>query len=274
MSAATYVIGDVQGCQASLAQLLERIDKESPDARLIFVGDLVNRGPNSLGTLRTIRALGDRAIALLGNHDLHMLAVANSIRHAHASDTIDDILQAHDRDDWIDWLRQRPLACMEDGHLMVHAGVLPQWTAAQALALANEVETVLRGADWVDFLRQMYGNAPARWNDALAGADRLRCIINAMTRVRWCAADGTMELSNKEAHGASLPGHFPWFDVPDRKSADTTIVFGHWSTLGLVLRPNLIGLDTGCIWGGKLTALRLADRALVQVDCPKYQQHG
>jgi bis(5'-nucleosyl)-tetraphosphatase (symmetrical) len=269
-----YAIGDLQGCQPSLMSLLERIHAECIEPRLIFVGDLVNRGPKSLETLRAIRQLGTKATALLGNHDLHLLAVAHGIRKAHASDTLDEILQASDRDEWLDWVRNRPLAHFEQGHLVVHAGVLPQWTVRQTLDLAHEVETVLRGPDWVDFLREMYGNQPAKWDDALTGSDRLRCIINALTRVRFCTPDGSMELTTKEAHGTGLPGHLPWFDVPGRKTADTPMIFGHWSTLGLLLRPNLIGLDTGCVWGGKLTALRLQDRALLQVDCPRYHQPG
>lgn len=270
----TYAIGDLQGCRPSLGLLLDQIAQKDPHARLIFVGDLVNRGPQSLDTLRTVRSLGTRATALLGNHDLHLLAVSQGIRKAHGSDTLDDILQAPDRDDWIDWVRHRPLAHLENGHLMVHAGVLPQWTTAQTLSLAQEVETVLRGPDWADFLREMYGNQPAQWDDALTGTDRLRCIVNALTRIRYCTADGAMELSNKEAFGAHLEGFTPWFDMPARATADTTIVFGHWSTLGLVLRDNLIGLDTGCVWGGKLTALRLEDRAIEQVSCPQYQRPG
>jgi bis(5'-nucleosyl)-tetraphosphatase (symmetrical) len=270
----TYAIGDLQGCQPSLSLLLEKLDQEAPQARLIFVGDLVNRGPHSLETLRTVRGLGDRAIALLGNHDLHLLAVSQGIRKAHAGDTLDDILQAPDRDDWIDWVRNRPLTHFENGHLFVHAGVLPEWTPEQTLSLAREVETVLRGPDWADFLREMYGNQPAKWNDSLTGSDRLRCIVNALTRIRYCTPDGTMELTNKEAFGPHLEGFTPWFDLPDRRTAEITAVFGHWSTLGLVLRPNLIGLDTGCVWGGKLTALCLEDRATVQVTCPQYQRPG
>lgn len=269
-----YAIGDLQGCRPSLDLLLGKIAQKAPHAHLVFVGDLVNRGPQSLETLRTVRNLGSNATALLGNHDLHLLAVSQGIRKAHASDTLDDILHAPDRTDWIDWIRHRPLAHLANGHLMVHAGVLPQWTTAQVLCLAQEVERVLRGPDWADFLREMYGNQPAQWDDALTGTDRLRCIVNALTRIRYCTSDGAMELSNKEALGSHLAGHTPWFDMPGRATADTPIVFGHWSTLGLILRPNLIGLDTGCVWGGKLTALRLGDRAIEQVACPQYQRPG
>lgn len=269
----TYVIGDLQGCLPSLTELLARIDAVSPDAQLLFLGDLVNRGPASLETLRRVRALGDRAQVVLGNHDLHLLAVAHGIRKQHRSDTLDDILQAPDRDELLDWLRHRPLALFEDGHLVVHAGVVPQWTAQQTLALAHEVENVLRGPDWVDFLRQMYGNTPARWDDALQGADRLRCIVNALTRIRFCTVDGTMDMASKGVE-TELPGYLRWFDVPGRKTQDVTVVIGHWSTLGLTLRPDLISIDTGCLWGGKLSAIRLQDRSVIQVDCPCYQQPG
>jgi bis(5'-nucleosyl)-tetraphosphatase (symmetrical) len=270
----TYAIGDLQGCHSRLVELLDRIHAVSPNPKLIFAGDLVNRGPHSLETLRTIRALGDRAEAVLGNHDLHLLAIAHGIRPQHRSDTLDDILAAPDREELLDWLRHRPLALLENGHLLVHAGVLPQWTTQQTLALAQEAETVLRSPDWVTFLRQMYGNQPARWDDNLKGADRLRCIINALTRLRFCSEDGTMELGGTKGTEADLPGYMPWFDVPGRKTQDVPVVFGHWSTLGLTLRPNLIGLDTGCLWGGKLSAVCLDDRSVVQVDCPQYQRPG
>lgn len=270
----TFVIGDLQGCRPKLTELLERIQTVCPNPKLIFVGDLVNRGPNSLATLREVRALGDTANVVLGNHDLHLLAVANKIRKPHPSDTLDDILNAPDRDELLDWLRHLPLALYEDGHLMVHAGVPPQWSAQQTLALAHEVETVLRGPDWVEFLKQMYGNEPARWDDALTGTDRLRCIVNALTRIRFCTADGTMDLTASKGVETALPDHMPWFDVPGRKTDDVTVVFGHWSTLGLMLRPNLISLDTGCLWGGQLTAVSLGERTVIQVDCPQYQRPG
>jgi bis(5'-nucleosyl)-tetraphosphatase (symmetrical) len=268
-----YAVGDVQGCYHQVFELVERVHSASADSKLIFVGDLVNRGPQSLATLRQIRALGDTAEVVLGNHDLHLLAAAHGIRKPHASDTLDDILDAPDRDELLDWLRRRPMALFENGHLYVHAGVVPQWTAEQAIELAHEVETALRGPNWVSFLREMYGNAPARWDDSLKGADRLRCIVNALTRIRFCSMDGTMEFTSKEST-PNVPGYLPWFDIPGRKTDDVTVVCGHWSTLGLVMRPDLICLDTGCVWGGRLTAVRIEDRTIFQVDCPQYRQPG
>jgi bis(5'-nucleosyl)-tetraphosphatase (symmetrical) len=264
------VIGDVQGCLGSLHELLAQV----PDAaRLLFVGDLVNRGPQSLQTLRFVKALDEaspgRVTALLGNHDLHLLAVDAGIRRAHDDDTLDDILAAPDRAPLIDWLRARPLALAQAGALFVHAGVLPQWTVAQTLALAREVEQRLRAPDYRAFLAAMYGNAPARWDDALAGADRLRCVINALTRLRFVAVDGTMDFTVKEGAAAAPAGHVPWFDHPLRATRGTPVVFGHWSTLGLLNRPDAVCLDTGCVWGGALTAMRWPDRRLLQVPCPR-----
>jgi bis(5'-nucleosyl)-tetraphosphatase (symmetrical) len=269
-----FVIGDLQGCRGELDLLLDRIEAKAPRARLVFVGDLVNRGPDSLGCLRRIRAMADRAQIVLGNHDLHLLAVANGIRPRGRSDTLEALLAAPDLHDLLQWLRQQPLSLMAEGHLIVHAGVLPQWTTEQTLALADEVSTVLRGSDWLDFLAQMYGNEPAQWHDDLQGADRLRCIVNALTRLRFCTVQGEMEFTSKEGPEKPPAGYMPWFDVPERLTQETPVVFGHWSTLGLILRPNIIGLDTGCVWGGKLSALRLSDRKLVQVDCPQHQHPG
>ncbi len=231
----TYAIGDIQGCHSRALALISKIRSRTPDAHFIFVGDAVNRGPQSLAMLREVRALGDSADMVLGNHDLHLLAVANGIRKPGRGDTLDDILAAPDRDDLLDWLRFRPLALREGDYLMVHAGLVPQWTAARALELAHEVETMLRGPDWIDFLRQMYGNLPNAWDDALRGADRLRCIINALTRLRFCTADGVMDFKMKEGAGAGAAhaaGLMPWFDVPGRRSAGEAVVFGHWSALG------------------------------------------
>lgn len=270
----TYAIGDLQGCRPKLTELLERIRTVCATPRLVFLGDLVNRGPNSLATLREVYELGDAANVVLGNHDLHLLAVAHSIRKPHPSDTLDDILNAPDREELLDWLRRRPLALFENGHLLVHAGVLPQWSAQKTMELAHEVETVLRGPDWIDFLSHMYGNQPARWDDALTGNDRLRCIVNALTRIRFCSEDGSMELTATKGMETELPGYLRWFEVPGRKTEDVTVVFGHWSTLGLMMRPNLISLDTGCLWGGQLTAVGLDERDVIQVDCPQYQRPG
>ncbi|MGJ7916830.1 symmetrical bis(5'-nucleosyl)-tetraphosphatase [Massilia sp. LXY-6] len=278
----TYVIGDLQGCAHEAGLLLERIGADAramKDARILFVGDLINRGPESLAALRRMKALsessGGRIEALLGNHDLHLLAVAAGVQKASRSDTLDEILAAPDCEELIAWLRRRPLAMFVDAHLLVHAGVPPQWSAEQTMRLAAEVEAVLRGDGWIDFLAQMYGNEPDRWDDSLTGIERLRCIVNALTRMRLCWPDGRMDFLHKESDkGPEGSDLLPWFDVPGRRTAGVTVVFGHWSALGLVLRPNLVGLDSGCVWGGKLTAVCLDDRTLLQVDCPEYRPHS
>lgn len=269
----TYAIGDIQGCGRQLTDLLAKIRIAAPDADVIFLGDLVNRGPQSLATLRTIKSLGDRARSVLGNHDLHLLAVANGIRKSGKSDTINEILDAPDREELLDWLRYRPMAIREQNYLLVHAGVAPQWSAEKTVALAQEVECALRGDNWVEFLRQMYGNTPTNWDDSLEGPERLRCIVNVLTRIRYCLSDGSMEFT-MTGQQATLPGYLPWFDLPQRQSDDVTILFGHWSSLGLMMHANAIGLDTGCLWGGKLTALCLEDRSLIQIDCPETRKHG
>ena len=276
----TYAIGDLQGCAEETELLLALIAARAGDAaRIVFVGDLVNRGPASLQALRRVMALqqasGGRVEAVLGNHDLHLLAVAAGVQALAPGDTLADILDAPDRDALIAWLRARPLALMAEGHLLVHAGLLPQWSAGDALALAAEVETVLRGESWADFLGQMYGNKPERWDDTLSGAARLRCIVNAFTRMRLCRPDGSMDFKHKESAGAPPgSGLMPWFDLPQRRWAGTPVVFGHWSALGLLLRPDLVGLDSGCVWGGKLSAVCLDDRSLLQVDCRGHRTPG
>ena len=259
-------IGDLQGCNARLGALLHRADPDN-SRPLWFAGDLVNRGPHSLAALRRLRALGDRATVVLGNHDLHLLASATGVRKTHRSDTLDDIMLADDRPALLDWVRTRPLAHLADGHLMVHAGVFPQWTPEETVALAAEVQAVLSGPDWVDFLRVMYGNTPTRWHNSLSGDDRLRTIVNGLTRMRFIDAEGGMDFAVKEGADAAPPGLTPWFDVPGRRTAEVTVIFGHWSTLGLLMRPNLLGLDTGCVWGGSLTAVSLHDREVFQVKC-------
>lgn len=272
--AVCYVIGDIQGCCDQLEQLLDRIAQLAPAAKILFAGDLVNRGPKSLQTLRLVKAMGARADSVLGNHDLHLLAVANGIRPLHKSDTLDAILKAPDSEELLAWLRQRPLAILEQGHLLVHAGVFPEWSIEKTIGLAQEVEQVLRGPNWLDLLRDMYGNKPDRWSDALQGSARWRCIINALTRMRYCSEDGVMDFSSKDGMADAPLGFMPWFEIPGRKSAGHAVAFGHWSTLGLVLRPDLISLDTGCVWGGQLTAVSLTDRHLLQVNCPQQQRPG
>lgn len=268
---AMYLIGDVQGCDEALGRLLDLCAFSPSRDRLVVLGDLVNRGPDSVGVLRRLSALGASAQCLLGNHDLSLLAVAHGLRKPHRGDTIDDVLDSPERDQWIDWLRHCPLAIREPGLLMVHAGVLPQWDADTVIALAGEVEAQLRGADLRGFLAGMFGNEPAAWRDTLDGADRLRVIVNALTRLRFCDADGKMDFTAKEGLDAAPAGCMPWFDVPGRRAADVTIAFGHWAALGLLDRPNLIGLDSGCVWGRQLSAMRFGatsgERELIQVEC-------
>ena len=266
-----YAIGDVQGCHDQLLRLLDRIAFDPARDTLWFVGDLVNRGPQSLAVVRFVKGLEGRAITVLGNHDLALLVVAQGIKRAHASDTFGDILAAPDRDELLEWLRHQKMMHADGHYAMVHAGLLPQWSIEQALGLAGEVEHALRGDDWRDFLRHMYGNQPDRWNDALSGFDRLRVITNAMTRLRLCNARGVMEFSHKLGLENTPPGFMPWYEAPQRASRDTQIIFGHWAALGLLVRPDVISLDSGCVWGRSLSALRLEDRRIEQCDCHELQ---
>jgi bis(5'-nucleosyl)-tetraphosphatase (symmetrical) len=272
-----YLIGDLQGCCDAFERLLAEIGFSPSRDSLTVLGDLVNRGPQSLAVLRRMRALGHAADALLGNHDLHLLAVAEGVRPEHRSDTLREILDAPDREAWIEWVRARPLALERHGWLCVHAGVAPAWTAFKTLALAAEVEAMLRGPDLAGFLPRMYGNQPARWDEALDGNDRWRFVINVLTRIRFVdAKDGTLDFTVKEGAGAAPPGLVPWFEAPGRASEGTSIAFGHWSTLGLINRPELLSLDTGCVWGGSLTAVRVdgGRREVVQVACDQAQAPG
>jgi len=266
---ATIAIGDVQGCYDQLMRLLERAQYDERRDVLWFVGDLVNRGPQSLATVRYVKGLGDRTVTVLGNHDLNLLAVAEGIRKPHRGDTDGDILAAPDRDELLAWLRRRKMMHLENGYAMVHAGLLPQWSVTQALALAGEVEAALSGPGYRRFLRDMYGNEPARWRDDLAGTDRLRIIVNAMARMRLTSADGTLELSYKMGLDRMPRGYLPWYDAPRRASRGTTIIFGHWASLGLLVREDVVCLDSGCVWGRALSALRLEDRRVFQCDCPE-----
>jgi bis(5'-nucleosyl)-tetraphosphatase (symmetrical) len=266
---ATIAIGDVQGCYDQLMRLLEHAGFDERRDVLWFVGDLVNRGPLSLASVRFVKGLGNRAVTVLGNHDLNLLAVAEGVRKPHRGDTDGDILAAPDRDELLAWLRQRKMMHVENGYAMVHAGLLPQWNVSQALALAHEVEAALSGPGYRQFLRDMYGNEPACWRDDLAGADRLRIIVNAMARMRLTSPDGALELGYKLGLDGMPRGYVPWYDAPNRASRDTTIIFGHWAALGLIVREDVVCLDSGCVWGRALSALRLEDRQLFQLDCPE-----
>lgn len=273
-----YLVGDVQGCCSALDQLLDVAGFSPSRDRVWLLGDLVNRGPESLRTLQRLRALGDAAVSLLGNHDLHLLAVAAGARRLHRSDTIDEILQSPERDALLDWLRHQRMAAQTRGWLLVHAGVAPQWDPALALALAGEVETLLRSERLDGFLLDMYDDQPLRWDPQLSGAPRLRFIINVLTRMRFVhAADGSLDLKTKEGADAAPEGLVPWFEAPGRRSAGQPIAFGHWSTLGLMQRPDLLALDTGCVWGGALSAARWRDDGsleILQVPCRQAQVPG
>jgi len=263
---AIYAIGDVQGCFCELRALLERIGFDRERDRLWFVGDLVNRGPRSLEVLRFVKELGERAIVVLGNHDLHLVAQHEGFERKRKDDTFTDVLEAPDAKELVDWLRARPMMHAEGGWAMVHAGLLPGWSISRALSLGKEVQTALGANNYREFLAHMYGSEPERWDDGLAGWDRLRVIVNAMTRMRFCKPDGTMEFHST---GAKAPaGYRPWHEG---RVDGQGIVFGHWSSAGLQLDHRIAGLDTGCVWGGPLTALRLEDRWLAQVPSPGYQ---
>ena len=216
-----------------------------------------------------MKDLGPAAVAVLGNHDLHLICVARGVERKRKRDTLDELLAAPDRDELLDWLRARPLMHVEDGYALVHAGLLPEWSVARARNLAGEVEQRLRGPDYRSLLERMYGDEPDRWDDSLEGVERLRVIINAMTRLRVCDAAGAMALKFKGEPGEASTGFTPWFDMPGRRSRDHAIVCGHWSALGVRLRPDLLSLDSGCVWGRSLTAVRLEDRAVFEVRCPE-----
>ncbi len=264
---ATYAIGDIQGCFEALQRLLEKTGFDRNRDRLWLVGDLVNRGPQSLEVLRFVKSLGSAAITVLGNHDLHLIMLAEGSSKLRDDDTLGPILAAPDRDELLAWLRAQPLMHVESDFAMVHAGLLPQWTVAKARVLAGEVEAALRASDYRNFLAHMWGSEPAAWRDDLSGWARLRVIVNAMTRMRFCSPDGVMEFRTKGELASAPPGYLPWFEAPQRESAGQVLITGHWSALGLTITPNLLTLDSGCLWGGHLSAVRLEDRAVFQVDC-------
>ena len=282
---ALYLIGDLQGCNEPLQRLLHKIDFSPSRDTAYLLGDLVNRGPDSLAVLRSLSALGDAAQCLLGNHDLNLLGIRHGLRKPHQGDTVQQVLDAPDCEHLLDWLRHRQMAIQAHGWLMVHAGVLPQWSTRQTMVLAAEVESALRGPDLGGFLAGMYGNTPVQWHAGLTGAERLRVIVNALTRMRFCTADGVMEFASTGGTQSALPGYLPWFEVPGRKTAGTPVAFGHWSSLGVeaaATGPGLLGntlpLDTGCVWGGCLSAAQLGntpgDYTLVTVACAASQKQG
>jgi len=267
-----YAVGDIQGCAPSVKALVKKLPVQS---KIIFLGDLVNRGPDSLGTLRYLKKLQEdkRIECILGNHDLHLLAVDAGIRKTKGLDTVQPILDAPDRAELMNWLRHRPMALSNGKVLTVHAGVLPQWDLQQTIECAQEVEKALRKKTYKDFLANMYGNTPNKWSNSLKGYERLRVITNALTRIRFCTPTGAMEFESKEGFEDGPKGYIPWFKTPKRKTQDSLIYFGHWSTLGLLQHGNVIGLDTGCVWGGKLTAMEIPesgkpskDLKIIQVD--------
>lgn len=290
---ANYLIGDLQGCDSAFGRLLDKINFSPSRDTLFVLGDLVNRGPESLATLERLMGYGNAARCLLGNHDLNLLAIAHGVRQPHRKDTVTEILQSPKRPALMDWLKQQHLAMLFEPQtaqnvskqqnkplLMVHAGVLPDWTATKTIALAAEVEAQLRNAsdtELYDFFRDMYGDSPNQWHDDLQGIARLRVIVNALTRLRFCTTDGVMEFATKDSAAAAPAGYIPWFDVPNRVTQGVTVAFGHWSTLGWLDRSDVYALDGGCVWGGCLNALRLGDNnqtqhALIQVQCEQAQR--
>ena len=273
-----YAIGDVQGCYEELRALVARLGFKSDCDELWFTGDLVNRGPKSLEVLRYVRSLGHNAITVLGNHDLHLLAMAlGSKRKLKSGDTLDEILHARDRDVLLEWLLARPLVHFDAGHgdLLVHAGLVPQWNAGTAVELAREVESAL-ATDARALFDQMYGDQPDRWSASLIGTDRLRFAINVFTRMRICTREGRIDLKMKGPPSAVRLPWRPWFEFENRQSRDVRVIFGHWSALGLVRSHGVIALDTGCVWGGTLTALDLDTQAAqpVSTGCKAYQSIG
>ena len=276
----TYVIGDVQGCYQEFLHILDRINFDEDRDHLWFTGDLVNRGPQSLEVLRFVKGLGDTAKTVLGNHDLHALAVARDpSHHKRAKDTLDAVLTATDREDLLDWLRKLPFLHedREVGFVLIHAGLVPQWDALRAAELAREVETVLGNGAYGEFIDRIYGNKPERWSEDLSGWERLRFITNCFTRLRYCDADGRVDLEDKGPPGSQHQPYQPWFTLDTRRTKDKKIIFGHWSTVQLgdireFSQYNVYPLDTGCVWGGQLTALRLDDERLFSVPSrqPKF----
>lgn len=272
---AVYWVGDIQGCDAPLGQLLDHVGFSTSRDRLYVLGDLVNRGPASLDVLRRLSAMGSSVKCVLGNHDLHLLAIHAGVKTAGKMDTLAEVLAASDKSHLFNWLSHQSLALFEEDVLMVHAGVLPQWSLQQTLSLAEEIHSILRSNDAHEFFMNMYGNQPSQWQDDLQSWDRWRCAVNALTRLRFCSAEGRMEFETKEGAGKAPAGYMPWFEVPNRQTKNTTIAFGHWSSLGAIQRQDIWALDTGCVWGGCLTAVQRntpqATPSRIEIKCPSYQ---
>ncbi len=269
---ATYAIGDIQGCYDDLLRLLDKIKFDKKKDRLWFVGDLVNRGPKSLETLRFIKSLGHSAITVLGNHDLHLLAVACHHSPMRSKDTLNPILQAKDRDELLLWLRHRPLFYYDNDFCLLHAGLPPQWDFVTAKKMAMNVEKELRSKHYTTFLKQMYGNQPDCWSDKLKGIEQLRFTVNCFTRMRFCDAKGRLDFHYSGKVGSQPKHLIPWFELAHRKTKHLKIIFGHWSALGYQQKNNCYGIDTGCLWGGQLTALKL-DKKMerISIDCKGYR---
>lgn len=264
-----YAIGDIQGCYDDLLRLLDRIGFNEHDDQLWFAGDLVNRGPKSLETLRFVRSLGESAITVLGNHDMHLLAASCAPKLPPKQETLAPILNAPDRDELIDWLRHRPLFHYGEGFCLIHAGLPPQWDFNTTQEMALLAEQTLKSPDYMDFLKQMYGNKPDKWSASLTGVARLRFVINCFTRMRYCDDKGRLDFANTGAVGSQPKELSPWFALPNRKSRQMRIIFGHWSTLGYYEGYNCYAIDSGCLWGKQLTAIRLGDPVTrFSVDCP------
>ncbi len=272
---AVYAIGDVQGCYTELRQLLDTLRFDPARDKLWFVGDLVNRGPESLECLRFVKSLGDKAVVTLGNHDLSLLLAMAGVKALTARNTTGDILSAEDRNELFDWLRRQPLLHHDPelDYVMIHAGLPPQWDLATARRCAHELETVLRGENYREYFHGMYGDMPDTWSEDLRGVERWRFITNCFTRMRYCTAEGRLDLKTTGKPGSQEKGLYPWFQAPGRRSADVRILCGHWSTLGLVRENKVTTLDTGCVWGGSLTAMRLdtKDPQFLSVACTAKQ---
>ncbi|WCN08351.1 symmetrical bis(5'-nucleosyl)-tetraphosphatase [Marinomonas mediterranea] len=267
----TYAIGDLQGCLTPLLTLLDLIEFSPDKDRLWFAGDLINRGPESLKTLRFVKSLGDKATVVLGNHDLHLLAVMRGHASLKRNDTLADILLSEDRDELMEWLQSRPLCHIDNvlKFVMTHAGIPPCWDSIETQRYAQEVERTLSSDRIDDFLAVMYGNKPDQWDDNLIGMDRLRTITNYLTRMRFCTESSQLEFKSKEGPTSAISGYAPWFSYPRKKADDYDVIFGHWAALeGNTYKEHIHALDTGCVWGGALTAMRLEDKTLYSTPCP------